>query len=378
MSVWTVVCLFVAGLIPLYAFCYLLYVLIGLPLRRQERARFFLDLIETGLSQGGPLEQTILSISRSRDYSLGPRFHLLAAYLEAGWALGEALRKVGGLLPPQMIQMLIAGEEIGDPRKVLPACRTLLRDGSAHVQSAYNYVVVLAFVLIPIVPALLWLLSIFVFPKFETIFADLLEGASLPDLPFQAAALLSQVQLLLALVFYLGAIFYVGGPRFWEWLKAGLSIPRLDAVPLWVPWRRRRLQRDFAAMLGVLLDSGVPEERAVKLAAASTANEALAKSADKVMEQLRSGLALPDAIAQLDSDEEFGWRLRNAVHSGKDFFAALSGWLEALEARAYQQQQAFGQGVTTMLVLYNGAMVGLFAWFVFHAITLVIEEGVLW
>jgi len=53
--------------------------LLSLPMRRQERARFFLDLLEQGLKEGRTPEQTLVSVSQSRDGSLGPRFHVLAA-----------------------------------------------------------------------------------------------------------------------------------------------------------------------------------------------------------------------------------------------------------------------------------------------------------
>jgi type II secretory pathway component PulF len=368
----------IAGLIPLYAFSYLLYFLVGLPLRRQERARLFLDLIETGLTQGRSIENTIVSISRSRDQSVGVRFHLLAAYLESGWKLVPALEKVGTLVPPQFVAMLRVGEEIGEPRRILPACRALLKDATSQIQSAYNYLVVLAFVLIPVVPALFWMMTVFVLPRYKAIFAEMLEGEVLPPVPFELAALLSQIQLGVALLFYIGAIFYVGGPRLISWLQAGLSVPNFDWLLYRIPWRRKRMQRDFAAMLGALLDAQVPEERAVALAGASTANRSFMKRATGVVAQLRQGVKLTEAIAGLDESGEFRWRLANAIHSGKNFLLALAGWLDALEAKAFQQQQAFAQLVTTAFVLYNGLMVTLFAVFVFHGITMMIDEGVLW
>src|SRR5262245_55004197 len=107
----------VAGLIPLYVFAYLIYVTLGLPMRRQERARLILELIETGLAHGHSLEETVVSVSRSRDRSVGVRFHLLAAYVESGWTAISALEKVAGLLPPPLIAMLKVGGEIGDPRR---------------------------------------------------------------------------------------------------------------------------------------------------------------------------------------------------------------------------------------------------------------------
>lgn len=369
---------FVAGLVPLYAFFYLVYVAIGLPLRRQERARLFLDLVTTGLASGRSIEESVVSISRSGDTSVGARFHLLAAYLEGGWDLVSALQKSAGLLPPQMTAMIRVGQEIGDARRVLPACRALLNDATSHLQNAYNYLIVLAFVLLPVIPALFWVMTVFVLPKYQQLFADLRESTPLSALPFHWAAAMSQVQIVVALLFYLGAIFYVGGPRLVSWLGAGLLLPRIDGLLYRVPWRRKRMQRDFAGMLGLLLDAGVPEDRAVTLAADSTNNRAFTRRAERVVGALRQGTPLPQALAAIDSSGELHWRLANALRSGKNFFAALTGWLEGLDAQAFRQQQTFGQLVTTGLVLYNGLMVALFAVYVFGGFTAIIEEGVLW
>jgi type II secretory pathway component PulF len=369
----------IVWLVPLYAFFYLIYFLVGLPLRRQERARFFIDLIETGLKQGRSIEDTIISISHSRDETLGVQFHLLASYLSGGWRFIPALEKLTGLLPPQMTAMLKVGDEIGDLKKVLPACRTLLTEGSSRIQGSQNYLIVLAFVLIPVTPALFWTMTVFVVPRLNQVFADLLEGgAIIPPSFVTGAAAIAQIQFVVALLFYAGAILYIGGPRMISWLQAGLSIPSFDWLFYWVPWRRKRMQRDFAAMLGVLLDAEVPEDRAVSLAAECTANQIFIKRARRVVLSLRQGVKLTEALNQLDDTGEFHWRLTNALQAGRNFLSALSGWLESLDAKAFQQEQAMAQTVTTFLVLLNGAMVTLFAIFVFGGITTIFEAAVLW
>ena len=75
----------IGWLLPLYALFHLVYFVFSLPLRRQERARFFLDLLESGLRQGRSPENVITSISQTRDPSVGVRFHLLAAHVASGW-----------------------------------------------------------------------------------------------------------------------------------------------------------------------------------------------------------------------------------------------------------------------------------------------------
>ena len=71
-GLWFFVCL-----VPICGLFYALYFFVSLPLRRQERARLFLDLLETGLKQGHSLERTIVSVAEAGDRSLGVRIHFV-------------------------------------------------------------------------------------------------------------------------------------------------------------------------------------------------------------------------------------------------------------------------------------------------------------
>src|SRR6266404_2910566 len=133
------------GLLPVLGALYVIYFLLTLPLRRNERTRLFLDLLELGLQVGRTPEGAIADAAASRDRSLGARFHLLAAHLEQGMRLHQALEQVPRLLPPQIRAMLKTGDRIGDVRKVLPACRLSLHGGVSHVRGALNYLLVLSF-----------------------------------------------------------------------------------------------------------------------------------------------------------------------------------------------------------------------------------------
>src|SRR2546428_10186469 len=88
----------VAGLLPACGAVYLIYFLLTLPMRRNERARFFLDLLERGLKEGRTPEATLAEAAASRDRALGVRFHLLAACLEQGLRFSEALDRVPRVL----------------------------------------------------------------------------------------------------------------------------------------------------------------------------------------------------------------------------------------------------------------------------------------
>jgi len=344
---WLLLALLILGL------ALLVFYVISLPLRRQERDRFLLDVIESALAQGEQVERYIISLAQTRDRSPGIQFHLLAAHLETGCSFVDALEKTPRLFPPQLLAMLKVGESIGDLKKVLPACRKLLRDGISQSRAAINYQVVFAFVLNPMVLLTVPFLAVKIMPVFGEIFSGFgMKFSSLAATAIKLSPYIFAGQMLIVLALYFFAILFLGGPRLSSWLQAGV-FPLGDWIVLRLPWRRKRLQRDFSAMLALLLDAEVPEERAVLFAAASTANRVFVKRAEKIAAHLRAGVKLTEAIQILDDTGEFRWRLENAAHFSSNFFRALKGWHESLDAKAFQLEQSAAQTITTALVLVN-------------------------
>jgi type II secretory pathway component PulF len=362
------------------ALLYVIYFIITLPMRRNERARLFLDLLELGLKDGQTPENAIVNAAASNDTSLGARFHLFAAHLQKGMRFSEALEQVPRLLPPQAVAMLKAGERIGDIGKILPACRRLVGDGISQVRGALNYVLILALVVSPAAIAIPVMLNVMVIPKFKEVFAGMLEGSTLP--PFTRLVMgssgivfLIQFTVIAATWFLLFA--YVGGPRVRGWFRTVLgSLP--DWIHFHLPWRRKRLQRDFSSMLAVLLDAQVPEIEAVQLAAKATANSIIRRRAEKIRAQLTRGVKLPEAIRAIDDSGEFQWRLANALQRGRGFLNALNGWHESLDSKAFQQEQAAAQITTTALVLFNGFIVACVVIGLFLPLIALINAATLW
>lgn len=352
---------------------WLLHFLLSLPMRRAERARAILDLIETALQRGEPVEQTLIAIAHSRDPSLGVRFHLFVAWLEKGLRLDEAFAKVPRLLPPQVIAMLKAGARVGDLQKILPACRQLLNDSVSETRSALNYLVIITFVVSPATITVFMLMAVVVFPKFNEVGYGLGVGHS-DSIHWLMAnrSLLVGTQVVLQLIMWFGALCYVAGPRFRNFL------PGYDFVSWHLPWRRKRMQRDFSILLATLLDAQMSEPEAVMLAASCTANRIFAERATRVVAALKQGQSLTRAMESLDDGGEFRWRLTNAVHSKNGFLTALAGWHDALNAKAFQQQQACAHIISTAFVLLNGVFVAVVVISVFTFLISIINTGCLW
>ncbi|HZM01979.1 MAG TPA: type II secretion system F family protein [Candidatus Saccharimonadales bacterium] len=361
------------AVVMIYGFLRVAHFVLTLPMRRAERARLFLDLLDTALQQGLPVEETFISLAQSRDLSMGVRFHLVTAYLEQNARLMDALAKVPRFLPPQVTAMLGAGQKIGDLRKVLPACRQLLKDGVSHTRSAINYLFLITFL---VTPAAIWVsgvLAVAVIPKFLEIGATyhIAEAGELGFI-FRHTAAFILLQIAFLLLLWTAVFIYMGGPRLLAWF------PVLGEISYRMPWRRKRMQRDFSTLLAILLDSGVAEAGAIRLAADCTANVVFQRRGAQAAERLKQGMALPEAVRGMDDSGEFGWRLSNATHGSGGFLRALAGWHESLAAQAFQQEQAAAHIVTTAVVLCSGVFVAGIVISVFMFLITIINIGVLW
>src|ERR1017187_9404424 len=363
-------------LLPGGAFSVLIHFLLSLPMQRRDRALFFLDLTETVLQRGQPVEQAILAAAENHDRAIGVGFYMVAAHIEGGARLGEALEKVPRFLPPQITAILRAGEKLGDLKKVLPACREVLRVAPDTVRSTMHYMMAILLLFAPVACFIICLLSVMVIPKFKEVAA----GSSAPLWPltqfvFENTFWLVAFEVVVFLALLSVAAIYIGGPGLVRWFQFR-SVPIVDWITWRVPWKQKKLQRTFSAMLAVLLDGGVPEAEAVRLAGDSTANEICRRRARRVIAALEKGVKLDDAVRAFDDSGEFHWRLTNATHAHGGFLNALRGWHEALDAKAFQQEEAATHVVTSGLVILNGLVVALIAISMFGMLVMILKATI--
>ena len=366
-------------LLPFGGVVFAAYKVISLPLRRQERIRSILILLDAGVKEGRRVEDTIVSLAATRDPGLGPRFFALAASLRSGTlSLGEALDSVPGILPAQIVAMIKVGEKLGDIRKVMPACRYLVKDSLALTRNSVHYLMAATLATTPVAISIFAVLQIYVLPQFESV----VQGMDVPmpaGLQFltshKTAFLLGEIALLLGI--WVTASLYVSTSPLFYWVER-LFPAVCDRLNFLAPWRHKRLQRDFSSMLAMLLDGGVPEPEAVTLAADCTANSIFIRRARRVAAALQQGIKLTEAIHLMDDSGEFKWRLTNAVHAHTGFMKAIAGWSESLDARAFQQQQSTAQIITSGLVIMNGLFVGTIVVSLFSVIIAIINAGELW
>ncbi len=353
----------------------LIYFLVRLPQRQRERARMFLNILEVGLRSGQNARTAIVALAAHGERILGEKFNLLVQCMEAGMPLGHALKCIPGFLPDKIVALLGVGDEMGDVGKVLPAARHMMKEDPLHMSVTTSCVTAMA--------TLCWMSGVFAFlkvkimPQFLMIMRDMIGMGN--ELPFPSnvwfawhewfliAIWIAFFAVSLVCLYPIASRFMPEPLKFWN-----------DALLYRLPWFRKRLQRNFSVMLAILLDAGVTEEKAVSLAGKSTGNEMLMSRTQRVLAGLRSGMTLAVAMQRLDDTGEFRWRLSNAFHGGGGFMQALAGWHESLDAKAFQQEQTAVHLLRTLMVLFNGLLIGLFATGMFQLLIEIIKGGTLW
>jgi type IV pilus assembly protein PilC len=318
------------------------------PIQRREQTRFFLYLLAQAEESGQSIEQIIISLSKGGEQPLGPQFDRVARHIESGLNLPEALAREPGCLPAQVVAIYKVGHETGDVSMVLPVAQENHRENGESVFSGLIYHVIVLSIAVMIVG----ILMTYVIPKFKAIFADMLEpGEVLPEFTMLVLKISDTIKnnaaaLFIPLLLLFGVWFYCE--------KKGW----LDMFWLLIPWHRKRLQRDYSRVLALLLDSGMPEEKAIELAAQSTSNRTIEKRARKVIAGLQSGMNLTEAIKLMDDSREFQWRLTNALQTDGKFVDSLSGWHQSLSARADRQHRSFASLIEATMILLLGLIIG--------------------
>ncbi len=355
----------------------IIFQLLSLPFHRQERARLFVDLLEGELKIGNAPEPAILRLSKCQDPSLSVRFFILAAYLEKGLKLDEALDRVPRFLPAGVRGIIQAGYRLGNLRQLLPACRYQLQSAAEQVAKARNYLGLTIMILFPAWIVAVWMIGVYVLPRFHAIAEEMTGGKNLG----WAMTHFNQIAMLAALpvaFVALAVLVYSIGPRLRLWFQRWLPAAFVDRMSAFQPWVRSRARRDFSLALARMLDAGVPESDAVRFAGTASGNDQFAEVAGEIATDLAAGATLPDALGRIDPAEEFKWRWNIAAQSGLPFEVALEGWHETLNARAVQNETGFANLSTTILILMNGLIVGLIVVGVFQFMIGIIEEALLW
>src|SRR5437762_5642008 len=278
----------------------------------------FTRQLATLIDAGLPLLRGLNVLAKQeRDSVLKSTINKVADSVQGGSTFSEGLAQHPRLFNDLYVNMVRAGEVGG----VLELVLTRLAEFQEKAQKVKNKVV--AAMVYPIIVLLLAMgimifLLIFIVPKFETIFHDMLGDKPLPAITLFVMGISDFMQRHWTMLLAVAVVLFVTG-KVAARTRAGRSV--IDRAKLRAPLfgdliRKTSISR-FSRTLGTLVTSGVPILQALNITRETAGNTVIARAIAQVHDSVKEGESItqpleasrafpPMVISMIDVGEETG------------------------------------------------------------------------
>ena len=243
-------------------------------------------LLEAGL----PLIRSLKTLSRqSKNPAIKKTLEEAAASVEGGATFSEALAQHPKSFDKLYLNMIRAGEAAGKLELILDRL-AMFMERAAKIQGKVKSAMVYPIIVLCVAGIICSGLMIFIVPKFEKMFTELLEGEPLPWLTqvvvgigkFMSEQALIMVVGIVVLVILIKIILKIPFLRFYiDWAKYNM--------PLFGPIVSKSAISKFGRTLGTLMGSGVPVLNSLTIVKETSGNEVVARAVVKVYEAVKEG-----------------------------------------------------------------------------------------
>lgn len=243
-------------------------------------------LLEAGL----PLIRSLKTLSRqSKNPAIKKTLEEAAASVEGGATFSEALAQHPKSFDKLYLNMIRAGEAAGKLELILDRL-AMFMEKAAKIQGKVKSAMVYPIIVLCVAGIICSGLMIFIVPKFEKMFTELLEGEPLPWLTqvvvgigkFMSEQALIMVGGIVVLVILIKIILKIPFLRFYiDWAKYNM--------PLFGPIVSKSAISKFGRTLGTLMGSGVPVLNSLTIVKETSGNEVVARAVVKVYEAVKEG-----------------------------------------------------------------------------------------
>jgi type IV pilus assembly protein PilC len=250
-----------------------------------------------GMARAGlPLDQGLAALAR--EMGRGRLRHVtaqLAADLQAGQPLPEALKRQGNKVPPFYAAVVSAGIRTGRVSEVLGTL-TIYTRALAELRATVLGALYYPAIVILVALALFGIVFFFLMPQYEQFFNDF--KLQMPALTRFVIAVSKHpllyvgLPLLVVLLIVLGVRLALGATERGRhtWVRLGYAIPLAGTLV-----RAARLSA-FTELLAILVDHAVPLPEAFRLAGAASSDPVLADGARQIEQDLARGETLGEAL----------------------------------------------------------------------------------
>jgi type IV pilus assembly protein PilC len=278
----------------------------------------FTRQLATLIDAGLPLLRSLTVLAKQeRDPVLKSTITQLAESVQGGSTFSDSLAGHPKIFNKLYVNMVKAGELGG----VLELVLLRLAEFQEKAQKIKNKVVAAMFypiIVLVIAIAIMAFLLVFIVPKFEAIFDDMLGGKPLPALTQFVIASSNLVKNHVLLIIVGAVVLFIAYKLIARTAKGIMAIDNIKLkAPLFGDLTRKNAISRFSRTLGTLVTSGVPILQALLITRETAGNTVIADAISKVHDAVKEGESIvqpleasgvfpPMVISMIDVGEETG------------------------------------------------------------------------
>ena len=278
----------------------------------------FTRQLATLIDSGLPLLKSLNVLSnQERDKVMKNTIDKLAESVQSGSTFSDALALHPKIFNDLYVNMIKAGE-VGGVLELVLNRLSEFQEKAAKIKNKVISAMVYPIIVLTMAVGIMCFLLVFIVPRFEAIFHDMLGDKPLPPVTRFVLGVSGFMQhdglVLLGLVVAIGFIYnFIGRTR-----KGRLAIDIFKLrMPLFGNLNRKTAISRFARTLGTLVTSGVPILQALNITRETAGNAALARAIAQVHDSVKEGESIvqpleasktfpPMVVSMVDVGEETG------------------------------------------------------------------------
>lgn len=276
--------------------------------------------LSTMTDAGIPLLQSIdILIQQTEKEGLKAKLTEVYKMVQAGTALSESFKKVGGVFNEVQINLLAAGEKSGNLNEILKKITEDLeksKDLRGKILGAMIYPAVIFVVMIAVVAVMM----LFMIPEVKKLYGSFGEA----ELPFITQGLVTisellsnPVVLVILLILFVGSIVLY---RYYNSTKGGRLV--IDRLKLKIPVFGNLMQKvsiaEFCRLTSMLIQSGLPILDVLQIVAKASNNTLFSSVLYGAKDELTKGSSLALAIAKYNKYGVYPLILVKIIATGEE------------------------------------------------------------
>ena len=255
-----------------------------------KQVMIFTRQLATLINAGLPLLRGLQVLHKQeKNAALKKCVRELSESIESGSTFAEALAQHPRIFNKLFVNMVKAGE-VGGVLDVVLLRLAEFMEKAAKIKRKIISAMIYPVVVLVMSMVILTLLMIFIVPKFQEIFSDLLEGQALPGLTELVLNISTTMthRLPVVIIVVVGLVVLFKLMAKMKWGRYALDQLKLHA-PVFGAMVQKTAVARFTRTLGTLMSSGVPVLQALNIVRETVGNEVIARAVSLIHDSVKEG-----------------------------------------------------------------------------------------